>query len=73
MNSLSEIEAAITKLSEVEVRELLGWLQSYLDDAWDKQIEADAQLGRLDALIQGAEADIAANRIKPLDEVLDNS
>lgn len=54
MNSLSEIEAAITKLSEVEVRELLDWLQSYLDDAWDKQIEADAQLGRLDALIQGA-------------------
>ena len=44
--------------------------QDYLDNAWDRQIETDAKSGRLDALIQRAELDIAANRIKPLDEVL---
>lgn len=72
MNSLPEIEAAITQLSEVEVRKLLDWLQAYLDDAWDRQIEEDVKSGRLDKLIQCAEVDIAANRTKPLDEVLNN-
>lgn len=72
MNSLLEIEAAITRLPEVEARKLLDWLQAYLDDAWDRQIEADAKSGRLDKLIQRAEADIATNRVKPLDEVLNN-
>lgn len=72
MHTRSEIEAAITQLSKVEARELLDWLQNYLDNAWDRQIETDAKSGRLDALIQRAELDIAANRIKPLDEVLHN-
>ncbi len=72
MHTLSEIEATITQLSKVEARELLDWLQNYLDNAWDRQIETDAKSGRLDALIQRAELDIAANRIKPLDEVLHN-
>ncbi|QYX31406.1 hypothetical protein [Sphaerospermopsis torques-reginae] len=72
MKSLTEIEAAITQLSEVEMRQLADWLQRYLEDAWDKQIEADAKSGRLDKLIQLAEADIAANRVKSLNEILDN-
>lgn len=72
MKSLTEIEAAITQLSEVEMRQLADWLQTYLEDAWDKQIETDAKSGRLDKLIQLAEADITANRVKPLNEILDN-
>lgn len=68
MKSLTEIEAAITQLSEVEMRQLANWLQIYLEDTWDKQIEADAKSGRLDKLIQLAEADITANRVKPLNE-----
>lgn len=72
MNSLPEIEAAIMQLSEAELRDLSDWLQAYLDDAWDRQIEADAKTGRLDKLLQRADADIAANRVKPLDEVLNN-
>ncbi|WP_353929106.1 hypothetical protein WJM97_12295 [Okeanomitos corallinicola TIOX110] len=72
MKSLTEIEAAITQLSEVEMRQLADWLQTYLEDVWDKQIESDAKFGRLDKLIQLAEADIAANRVKPLNEILDN-
>ncbi|BAZ50710.1 hypothetical protein NIES4103_33270 [Nostoc sp. NIES-4103] len=72
MNSLSEIEAAIMQLSEGEIRELSNWLQEYLNDSWDKQIETDAKSGKLDQLIQRAKADIDANRVKPLDEVLNN-
>ena len=35
-------------------------------------MKADASSGRLDKLIQRAKADIKANRVKPLDEVIDN-
>lgn len=72
MNSLPEIEAAIMQLSKDELHTLSDWLQAYLDDAWDRQIEADAKTGRLDKLLQRADADIAANLVKPLDEVLNN-
>ncbi|ACC81725.1 hypothetical protein [Nostoc punctiforme] len=72
MNSLPEIEAAIMQLSEGEMRDLSNWLQEYLNDAWDKQIETDTKLGQLDRLIQRAKADIKANRVKPLDEILNN-
>ncbi|MBH8573341.1 hypothetical protein I8752_10015 [Nostocaceae cyanobacterium CENA369] len=72
MNSLLEIEAAIMQLSGGEIRELSNWLQEYLNDSWDKQIEADAKSGKLDWMIQRAKADIDANRVKPLDEVLNN-
>ena len=72
MVSLPEIEAAIMQLSEGEVRDLSNWLQEYLNYAWDKQIQLDAKSGRLDQLIQRAKADIEANRVKPLDEILNN-
>lgn len=51
-------------------RQLADRLQRYLDDVWDKQIAADVKSGGLDKLIQLAQADIAANRSKPLHEVL---
>jgi hypothetical protein len=43
------------------------------DDAWDQQIAADAQAGRLDPLWQQALEDIKARRTKPLDEVLNDA
>ncbi|MHC5934593.1 hypothetical protein [Nostoc sp.] len=54
------------------MRDLSNWLQEYLNDAWDRQIEADVKYGRLDQLIQRAKSDIDANRVKLLDEVLNN-
>ncbi len=72
MRSLSEIEAAIEQLPKEEAYKLSDWLQEYLDDAWDQQIAADAKAGRLDKLIQSAKANIAANHVKPLDEVINN-
>jgi hypothetical protein len=73
MKTLLEIEEAIQRLPESDIRRLSGWLQSYLDEVWDRQIEADLVSGKLDRLIARAEADISANRVKHLDEVLDNA
>lgn len=66
MTTLLEIAAAIQDLPEDEVRELSTWLQGYLDERWDRQIEEDVATGKLDALIAKAEADIAANNVRGL-------
>jgi hypothetical protein len=72
MRSVAEIQTEIEKLSRAEQRKLAEWFAQVQADAWDAQIEEDVEAGRLDHLIAQAEADIAAGRTKPLDEVLDN-
>jgi hypothetical protein len=72
MNARLEVESAIKQLPEGEVRELAKWLQEYLDEMWDRQIEADLASGKLDHLIARAEADIANGNVRDLDEVLRN-
>jgi hypothetical protein len=70
MTTLPDIAAAIQELPENEVRELSTWLQGYLDERWDRELEDDAAAGKLDHLIAKAEADIAADHVRNLDEVL---
>jgi hypothetical protein len=62
-DSLTEIESAIQQLPESDIRQLSGWLQSYMDEMWDRQMEADLACGKLDRLIERAEADITAGRV----------
>ena len=73
MPTLSEIEAAIKQLPQGDIRHLSVWLQEYLDEMWDQQIEADLVSGKLDKIIAKAEADIATNSVRDLDEVLHNN
>lgn len=73
MTTLLEIEAAIKQLPEGDVRKLATWLQTYLDEKWDRQIEEDLISGKLNSLIAKAEADIAANNVRVLDEILHNT
>ncbi|MEM9976720.1 MAG: hypothetical protein AAF808_03740 [Cyanobacteria bacterium P01_D01_bin.2] len=70
MTTLLEIATAIQELPEGDVRELSVWLQNYLDERWDRQLESDVAAGKLDQLIANAEADIAANNVREMDEVL---
>ncbi|MDJ0737096.1 MAG: hypothetical protein QNJ47_24010 [Nostocaceae cyanobacterium] len=70
MSNLIEIEAAIKQLPVGEIRQLSAWLQTYLDENWDMQIEVDLESGKLDKLIAKAETDIAKNKVRKLDEVL---
>jgi hypothetical protein len=72
MTTLPEIESAIQQLPESDIRQLSEWLQIYLDEIWDRQIESDLASGKLDRLIARAEADISANRVKDLDEVFND-
>jgi hypothetical protein len=72
MGTLPEIEAAIKQLSDLDVRQLALWLEEYLEQMWDKQIETDLTSGKLDRIIAKAEADIIANRVRDIDEILNN-
>jgi hypothetical protein len=72
MTTRLEVESAIKQLPEDEVRDLAKWLQGYLDEMWDRQIEEDLASGKLDHLIAQAEADIANGNVRDLDEVLRN-
>jgi hypothetical protein len=70
MTTRLEVESAIKELPEGEVRDLAKWLQAYLDERWDRQIEADLSSGKLDRLMAKAEAEIATHQLRNLDEVL---
>jgi len=73
MSTVTEIIEAVKKLPETEKGEFLQRLSEVdFDDAWDRQIDADANAGRLDLLWEQALGDINAGRTKPLDELLDD-
>jgi hypothetical protein len=73
MSTRLEVEASIKQMSTEEIRDLAKWLQEYLDDMWDQQLTSNLETGKLDRLIAKVESDIAANRVRDLDEVLYNS
>ena len=63
---VKDIKSAIAQLSSEEMAELSEWFDEYRADCWDRQIEEDAEAGRLDALIRQAEKDFNAGRFRPL-------
>jgi hypothetical protein len=74
MSTVAEILEAVKQLPEEQKGEFLDRLREVdFEDAWDRQIEADAKAGRLDPLWQQALKDIKAGRTKPLDEVINGS
>lgn len=66
MSTLEEIkQACATKLTPSERAELVRWLEEF-DDDWDRQIEADAQAGKLDKFFEQADRDFEAGRCTEL-------
>jgi len=66
MSTVAEIENAIKKLTPEEIRTVGDWLDAFREQLWDRQIEADAQAGKLDKLMEEAKQDYLAGRCKPL-------
>ena len=64
--TIQEIEGAITQLPAKELAELMAWLQEYHMQAWDKQIEDDLEVGRLDALLAEVDKEYEAGLAQPL-------
>jgi len=70
MSTVDQIEAAINQLPPHDFARVRDWLLERDNQLWDKQMEEDAAAGRLDHLVQEIEGDIAAGRVKPLNEVI---
>jgi hypothetical protein len=69
MSTVAEIIEAVKQLSEEEKGALLEQLGEVdFDDAWDREIEADAKAGKLDFLWEEAQREIAQGTARPLDE-----
>jgi hypothetical protein len=70
MSTVQEIEAAIEGLSREQLDELCDWLSDFAADAWDRQIEADAASGKLDAMYRRLEKENQDEPNIPLDDFL---
>ena len=70
MSTVQEIEAAIEGLSREQLDELCDWLSGFAADAWDRQIEADAASGKLNAMYQRLEKENQDEPNIPLDDFL---
>ena len=64
--SVEEIQKAIAELPPDELDKFRAWFEEFAADEWDRQIEQDAQNGKLDKLFVVAMDDLKAGRVKKL-------
>jgi uncharacterized coiled-coil protein SlyX len=62
VSRLEELEGKIRVLSPHELHELRAWLAEYDAEVWDRQFQADALAGRLDAIADQALQDFSEGR-----------
>lgn len=62
MSNLNTIENAVQQLSGNELREFRSWFTRFDSENWDAQLEADANLGKLDAMADEAIAEYKAGK-----------
>jgi hypothetical protein len=66
MSKIEELKADIERLPSGELAELFRWLSEKEWESWDKEMEADAQAGRLDFLVREAYAEKAKGTLKEM-------
>jgi len=62
--SVQELESAVTTLPAGELHQFALWFEEYLARQWDGQISDDIASGKLNALLNEADADYAAGNCK---------
>ncbi len=66
MRKIEEIEHQIETLSREELAELRDWFLEQDWNAWDVQVAADVQAGKLDTFIAEAKSEYEAGRARKL-------
>ena len=66
MGKIEKLEQEVQALSPEELAQFRTWFLEYDWAAWDRQIERDAQAGRLDDLAAKAFRDHRAGKTTPL-------
>jgi hypothetical protein len=69
--SIESIKEAIAELGAEEKTSLTSWLLEQDGAEWDRKMEEDFSPGGAGmALLEEAESDVSAGRVKPMDEFL---
>ncbi len=66
MGKLEQIAKSVESLDGEDFDAFSAWFAELQAARWDRQIEADAQAGRLDKFIAQAKGEIAAGKSRPL-------
>ena len=66
MGKIENIERQIEALSPEELAQFRAWFLEFDCVAWDRQLEADIQAGKLHRLAEEARRDHAAGKTTPL-------
>ena len=64
--SVEDLESRVSSLSADELARFSQWFEEFMADQWDRQIEQDMLVGRLDAALQRADEHRQAGRVTPL-------
>ncbi len=64
--SIQELEIAVQKLPTEDFRQFSAWFDEWRAEQWDRQIEQDAQDGKLDRLAEAALAEFRAGKFTRL-------
>ena len=62
MSRVEKVENEIESMSPEELAAFREWFARFDGEEWDRQIEADARAGKLDAMADGALRDHEAGR-----------
>jgi len=66
MGKVEKIEQEIESLAPEELAQLRAWFLEFDWSAWDRQLAADVQAGKLDRLAEAARRDPSASKTTPL-------
>ena len=64
--SVRDIAENVSRLSETDLVAFRKWFEEFVADQWDRQIEADALAGKLDAAARRADEQFEAGLCTPL-------
>ena len=71
MSTVEDVTAALAQMPPADVSRVRAWLDEQAEaaaQAWDDQIERDILAGRLDHLLDAADAEHKAGRTRPLED-----
>jgi len=64
MTNLEKLEQHVRGLSREELARFRAWFAEFDARAWDQQIEADSEAGRLDGMVAEAQAEHKAGKTR---------
>jgi hypothetical protein len=64
--SVEELEKAVAKLPPEQFASFREWFESFVANEWDRQIERDAKIGKLDKLFDEALDDYRKGNFRKL-------